>query len=88
MPKGTQAVKINAIKNYNGKVVHCEPNPQARVFTCNKISIEEKKSIIPPYDDYDVICGQGTIAVEFLQQVPQLDAIFVSISGGGLVINH
>jgi serine racemase len=86
VPQGTMPVKINAIENYGGKVVLCEPNPQSRVSTCNKISAEEHKLIIPPYDDFDVICGQGTVAVEFLQQVPQLDAIFVSLSGGGLVI--
>jgi len=41
--------------------------------------------IVPPYDHRDVIAGQGTIAVELLEQVPDLDAILVPVSGGGLI---
>ena len=85
VPRGTPDVKINAIKAYNGRVEVCEANPQARVDTCERISRDENKIIIPPYDDYDVICGQATIALEFLQQVPDLDAIIVPISGGGMI---
>jgi serine racemase len=85
VPRGTPPVKINAIRNYGGKVVECDPDSQSRVLTCNKIASEENKLIIPPYDDYDIMCGQGTVAVEFLQQLPQLDCIFVAVSGGGLI---
>ena len=85
IPKGTPEVKIQAIKAYNGRVEICEPSPKARVDTCERISRDESKVIVPPYDDYDVISGQGTIALEFLEQVPQLDAILVPSSGGGMI---
>lgn len=85
VPRGTPDTKMNAIKAYNGILEVCEPTPAARVATCKRISESENKVIIPPYDDYDVICGQGTIALEFLEQVPQLDAILVPISGGGMI---
>ena len=85
VPKGTPENKIEAIKGYNGRVEICEANPKARAETCERIAQEESKVIIPPYDDYDVICGQGTIALEFLEQVPELDAILVPMSGGGMI---
>jgi serine racemase len=85
VPKGTPENKIQAIKGYNGRVEICEANPVARAEACERISQEECKVIIPPYDDYDVICGQGTLALEFLEQVPELDAILVPISGGGMI---
>ena len=85
IPKGTPDVKIKAIETYGGKVVICEPTPVARVEACQSISTNENRVIIPPYDDYDVICGQGTIAIELLDQVPDLDCILVPVSGGGMI---
>jgi threonine dehydratase len=85
LPSDTPYVKIASVKNYNANVVFCAPNPVSRVNTCNKVSEEQSLKIIKPYDDYDVISGQGTVAYEFLDQIPELDAIFVSVSGGGLI---
>lgn len=85
VPEGTPAVKINAIRSYNGRIEICAPNPKARLDACERISTEENKIIIPPYDHYNVISGQGTIAIEFLEQVPHLDAILVPVSGGGMI---
>ena len=73
------------MKNYNSKIVFCAPNPKSRVDVCDRISREDNLLVIKPYDDYAVMCGQGTVACEFLEQVPQLDAILVSVSGGGLI---
>ena len=85
LPKDTPQIKIDAIKHYNSKIVFCEPNPTSRVEVCDRVSKEENLLIVKPYDDYDVMCGQGTIAYEFLEQCPQLDAILISVSGGGLI---
>ena len=57
----------------------------SRVEVCDRLSKEENLLIVKPYDDYDVICGQATVACEFLEQIPALDAIVVSVSGGGLI---
>lgn len=85
LPKGTPEVKVSAVKGYNAELVFCENNPVSRVDFTDRISKEKNYAIINPYDDYDVICGQGTVAYEFLKQVPELDAILVSVSGGGLI---
>ena len=78
-------MKVDAVRTYNAAVVFCEPNPISRAETCTKLANEQNLLVIKPYDDYDIMCGQGTCAYEFLQQVPQLDGIVVSVSGGGLI---
>jgi serine racemase len=85
LPSNTPQIKIESVKNYNSKIVFCEPNPQSRVQVAEKLSKEENLLMIKPYDDYDVMCGQATVACEFLEQIPMLDAIVVSVSGGGLI---
>ncbi|XP_060561650.1 probable serine racemase [Ruditapes philippinarum] len=84
-PNNSPAVKLEAIQGYGADIVMCEPTPTARQETCDRVSQEKGYHFIPPYDHYDVIAGQGTIAVEFLEQVPELDAILVPSSGGGMV---
>ncbi len=85
LPRNTPQVKVDAVRTYGAEVVFCENNPVSRVETCSGISVERNYAVVSPYDDYDVMCGQGSVAVEFLEQVPQLDAIVVSVSGGGLI---
>jgi serine racemase len=85
LPSDTPQVKVDAVRGYSANVVFCEPSPTSRVETCNKLAAEQGLLIIKPYDDYDVMSGQGTVALEFLEQVPHLDAILVSVSGGGLI---
>ncbi|XP_076040662.1 serine racemase-like isoform X1 [Oratosquilla oratoria] len=84
VPKGTPKVKCEAIQGYGANLVFCAPTPTDRKETCAKIAAETGKVIIHPFDDYNVIAGQGTIALELLEQVPDLDAILVPISGGGM----
>ncbi|XP_050734939.1 probable serine racemase isoform X2 [Eriocheir sinensis] len=84
VPKDTPKVKCSAIEGYGAKLVFCEPSPQARKETCAAIANEMGQTIIHPYDDYRVMAGQATIALELLEEVPDLDAILVPISGGGM----
>jgi serine racemase len=85
LPKDTPKAKVDTVKSYNAKVIFCESNPTARVETCEKIAKEHNYCQISPYNDYNVMSGQGTVALEFLQQVPHLDALVVTVSGGGLI---
>lgn len=85
LPINTPIVKIDAVKTYKADVILCENSPVSRVETCSQISKEKNYVIINPYDDYDVMCGQGTVALELIDQIPELDAILVSVSGGGLI---
>nr|BAU19443.1 serine racemase [Dugesia japonica] len=84
VPKSTPQIKCEAIKFYGAKIFFSEDTPQSREELCYKLAKENGYTIIHPYDDYDTINGQGTLGVEFLKQVPNLDAVLISVSGGGL----
>jgi len=84
VPSNTPQVKKNAIEEYGGKLVFCEPTIDAREEACKKVQEITGATFIPPYNHPDVICGQGTIGLEFMEQVEGLDAIVVPISGGGM----
>ena len=62
----------------------CEPTPTSRRETADRIAQETEGIIIHPYDNYDVMAGQGTIGLELLEEVPDLDIVLVPISGGGM----
>nr|XP_053645623.1 probable serine racemase [Cherax quadricarinatus] len=85
VPKGTPKVKCDAICSYGAELVFCNPTPVSRVKTCASVAEETGRTIIHSSDNYDVIAGQGTIALELLNEVPDLDAIVVPTSGGGML---
>ena len=84
MPNNTPTCKINAVLKYGAKVSICEPTYASRKSAAESIQNEVGASLIHSYDNVDVIAGQGTISLEFLEHIPQLDAIIVPIGGGGL----
>lgn len=85
VPRSTPAVKQAAVIGYGGQLVLCEPTIDAREAACAEIQRRTGAAFIPPYNHPAVIAGQGTVALELLQQVPQLQAIIVPVSGGGLI---
>lgn len=85
MPRTAPAVKRRAVEGYGGKVYPCEPNLAARESEAAKVLQETGATLIPPYDHPHVIAGQGTAAIEILEQVPQLDALIAPVGGGGLM---
>ncbi|XP_037085120.1 probable serine racemase [Pollicipes pollicipes] len=85
VPRGTSEVKADAIRSYGAELIYCEPTPLSRHETCAAVAAETRAAVVHPYDDYDTIAGQGTIALELLEQVPDLDAILVAVSGGGMI---
>ncbi len=86
MPTTTPAVKVNAVKARGGEVVlHGETYDDAYAYA-RQLSQEKGLTFIHPFDDPDVIAGQGTIGMEILRQHQQpIQAIFVAIGGGGLI---
>jgi threonine dehydratase len=85
MPRTAARVKRLAVEGYGGHVVLCEPNLAAREATAEKVLAETGGTFIHPYNNADVIAGQGTVALELLEQVPGLDALVAPVGGGGLV---
>ncbi len=84
MPRNSSAAKLAAVRAYGGEITLCEPTVAAREAEAARIVAETGAVFIHPYDDPDVIAGQGTVALELLEQVPQLDWLLCPIGGGGL----
>ena len=85
MPSNSSAVKVAAVQGYGGVITFCEPNLVAREAAADKILETTGGSLIHPYDAELIVAGQGTAALELLEQVPDLDAIVVPVGGGGLL---
>lgn len=85
MPSNASPVKRRAVEEYGGRVVECAPNLAARESTAAAVVAQTGATLIPPYNHPDVIAGQGTVALELLEQVPELDAIIAPVGGGGLL---
>ena len=84
MPTTTPLVKVNNTKDYGAQVLlHGETFDDAAAMAM-KLSREEGLTYIPPFNDLDVATGQGTIAYEIFQSLPDVDVILVPIGGGGL----
>ena len=86
MPQTTPDIKVNAVKSLGGHVIlHGDAFDEAAVFA-KQLAIDKGYSFIHPYDDLEVIAGQGTVGMEILrQQTQQLDAVFIPVGGGGLM---
>jgi threonine dehydratase/serine racemase len=85
MPRTAPAVKKAAVTGYGGRVVECEPTLEARERVAAEVVAETGGVLIPPFDHPDVIAGQGTAALELLEDVPDLDAVVAPVGGGGLL---
>ncbi len=85
MPDNAPAIKRAAVEGYGARVIPCEPTLAARESTAAKVISETGASFIHPYNDSRVIAGQGTTALELLEEVPVLDAIITPVGGGGLI---
>jgi len=85
VPENTSRVKIEAIRHYGANVVTCEPTMHAREAMAERIVKEQGASYIPPFNHYSVMAGQGTIGLELLKQVENVDSVIVPVGGGGLI---
>lgn len=84
MPSTSKAVKKRAVEGYGGRIHLCEPTLEARETTAARVVRETGATFIHPYDDARVIAGQGTTALELLEQAPGLNGVVVPVGGGGL----
>lgn len=83
MPQTAPEAKKKAIMELGAEVVLCEAPERFEV--AERICMEGGSTMIPPYDDYDVMAGQGTLGLELMEQCPELSAVIVPASGGGLI---
>ena len=82
MPYGASKSKIKATKSYGGEVILTK---EKMMDTCERIIESEGLSFVHPFDDIDIILGQGTTSLEVINKIKDLDYAFISIGGGGLI---
>ncbi|MFH0762026.1 MAG: pyridoxal-phosphate dependent enzyme [Bacteroidota bacterium] len=85
MPRTAPEIKKVAVAGYGGIITFCEPTQEARESTMKRIQLETECTFIHPYNRFEIIAGQGTAALEFLEEVPDLDIIMAPVGGGGLL---
>jgi len=85
MPSDAPSVKKEAVAAYGANIVECEPTLAAREETLNELVAKIGAHVVHPYNDARVIAGQGTVGLEILEQLDQLDVVAVPVGGGGLL---
>jgi threonine dehydratase len=85
MPRNAPQVKVRAVEAYGADISFCEPTLAAREAVAADLLRSTGGTLIHPYDDDRVIAGQGTAALELLEEIPDLDIICAPVSGGGLL---
>ncbi|KAK1423758.1 hypothetical protein QVD17_19066 [Tagetes erecta] len=84
VPSNAPHCKVRNVERYGGRLVFSEPTMKSRQETAARVTKETGGVLVPSSNDARIISGQGTLALEFLDQVPELDTLIVPISGGGL----
>jgi threonine dehydratase len=85
MPTNAPQSKVQNVGNFGGWITFCEPNLTAREAACARVSARTGATIVHPFDDLRVAAGQGTAALELLEEVADLDVILCPVGGGGLL---
>ena len=85
MPEDAPPTKVAATRGYGAEVVTYDRYTQDRAALAQELATERGRTLIPPYDNYDVMAGQGTVALELLEEVGHLGALLVPVGGGGLM---
>jgi threo-3-hydroxy-L-aspartate ammonia-lyase len=85
MPSDAPAAKLAATREYGAEIIEYDRNTMNRNEIAARLALERGAALVPPYDDAAIIAGQGTVALELLQDVADLDVLVVCTGGGGLL---
>jgi len=85
MPVSAPPVKVAAVESYGGRIIRCEPTQADRERVARRVLEQTGAELIHPYDDPRIIAGQGTAALELLEQAGTLDLVLAPVGGGGLI---
>jgi len=85
MPENAPQVKIDAVRDYGAEIVFCKPTLESREKTLAEVVDRTGAVFVHPYDNNDVIEGQGTVALELCEEVTNLDVVMAPVGGGGLL---
>ena len=85
MPESAPEVKVRAVRDYGAEIYFCKSSQSDREQTLRGVLKETGATFIHPYDDYDIIAGQATVAAELIEQTDDLDILIAPVGGGGLL---
>ena len=85
MPENTPLTKVNGVKSYGAEVILQGQNYDEAYLYAKEYAKEHNRTFVHPFADFDVMAGQGTIALEILEQAENIDVVVVPIGGGGLI---
>src|SRR5882724_10382380 len=85
MPSNSAKVKVRAVESYGAQIVFCEPTEAAREASCAEVIKKTGAIMIHSFENEDVMAGQGTAAVELLEDISDLDLVICPVGGGGLL---
>ena len=85
MPRNTPQVKVDATRALGAEVVLVGPGSSERRIKAEDLAREHGYAMVPPFDDEEIICGQGTVGLEIHEDLPDVDLVLVPIGGGGLI---
>jgi threonine dehydratase len=85
MPESAPDVKVSAVKDYGAEIYFCASSQQDREQTLKSVLKDTGATFIHPYDNYDIIAGQATVALELIEEIPDLNILITPVGGGGLL---
>src|SRR5277367_6651458 len=85
MPRNSSPAKKSSVEAYGGQITECEPNIASREAVTAEVLERTGAHLVHPYNDARVIAGQGTAALELLEEISDLDVVITPVSGGGLL---
>jgi threonine dehydratase len=83
MPEDAPSIKVDAVRGYGAEIVFCRQNERQEV--CDRVRNERGSTLIHPFENPDVVAGQGTAALELIEDVGELDLVLAPVGGGGLL---
>jgi threonine dehydratase len=85
MPETAPAVKVEGVKKWGGEVVFAGRTSEDRRVKAEEIARQEGLAMVPPFDHPDIVAGQATLALEIVEQLPEVETVVVPVGGGGLI---
>jgi threonine dehydratase len=85
MPETAPKVKVDGVRKWGGEVVFAGRTSEDRRVAAEEIAAREGLAIIPPFDHPDIVAGQASVAVEIVEQLPEVETVVVPVGGGGLI---
>src|SRR4051812_39252473 len=85
MPSNSSKVKLSAVEGYGAKITLCEPNDAARDAACADILAKTGATLIHAFENEEVMAGQGTVVLELLEDINDVDVVLCPVGGGGLL---